>query len=182
MSRGTRRLTLAATLAATMMLLVAAPVTAKGKPDKPPKPTTTTTTEAPSAQPSCYERVREMGATGWAYDPITEEDTQWNGSAYVQSGIPACIDIDQPGHTGAVTWTVTWGGGATARPIKGIMLVFESGVHGTTYADHVSSSASGEWIVSIDPAGFESLVLVAMPRAGDKWIDAPTFEVRPTVP
>lgn len=147
--------------------------------DHPVCQSTTTTNEAPTAAPSCYERVREMGATAWAYDPLTEEETQWNGSAYVQAGIPMCIDIDQPGHNGTVTWEVTWGGGATARPIKGIKLVFELGVHGTTYAEHINKSASGEWIVSIDTGGLEPLVLVAMPRAGDKWIAPPTFTVTP---
>jgi hypothetical protein len=176
---GRTRPVLIVTVIMAAMMLMTLPVAAKGKPDKPPKPTTTTTTEAPVGAPSCYERVREMGATGWAYDPVTEGDTQWNGTAYVQSRIPACIDLDQPGHTAAMTWEVTWGGGSTARPIKGLKLVFEQGVHGTLYAEHESSSASGVWTVSIDPGGAEPLALVAMPRAGDKWTSAPTFTVRP---
>jgi hypothetical protein len=164
---------------ATLTVAVVPALAAKGgAPGKPPKPTTTTTTEAPVAAPSCYERVREMGASAWAYDPVTETDTQWDGSAYVQAGIPACIDIDQ-GHTGEVTWTVTWSGGATARDPKGLKLVFEAGVHGTLYAEHVSTSASGKWTVTIDPGGLEPVVLVAMPRAGDKWTAAPTFTATP---
>lgn len=192
MSRGTRTLTMAA-LAMAMMLLAA--TAASGAPDKdcndprwadhPACQSTTTTTEAPEGAPSCYQRVREMGATGWAYDPVDPgetvypTETQWNGSAYVQAGIPMCIDLDQPGHTAALTWQVAWSGGETARQAKGIKLVFEQGVHGTLYAEHVSTSVSGEWIVSIDPNGAEPLVLVAMPRAGDRWTTVPTFTVRP---
>jgi hypothetical protein len=186
MGKGTRRLVLAAVLAATMMLLAATAAT--GAPNKDcsdptwadrpvcQRVTTTTTIEAPAAAPSCYERVREMGATAWAYDPVDPGDatypteTQWDG---------VCVDIDQPGHTGAVTWEVTWGGGATARPIKGIMLVFELGVHGTVYAEHMTTEATGDWTVSIDTEGLEPLVLVAMPRAGDRWTASPTFTVTP---
>ncbi|HSM00996.1 MAG TPA: hypothetical protein VK960_00940 [Acidimicrobiia bacterium] len=197
-----RKILLIVALVVAGALVLAAPVAAKRKPDKP-TPTTTvttttvasTTTNAPAptttssvGAPSCFERVREMGATAWAYDPIAEADTQWDGSAYVQTGIPACVDVDQPGHTSAVTWEVTWDGGVTARPIKGIKLVFEAGVHGTVYAEQVSDlatcNASNDcsWTVTIDPGGVDPLVLVAMPRSGDRWTAPPTFTVTPLAP
>ncbi|NIT77145.1 MAG: hypothetical protein GWO44_09550, partial [Thermoplasmata archaeon] len=81
----------------------------------------------------------------------------------MQFGLPVCIDIDQPGHTGAVTWEVTWSGGEARRAIKGMLFVFEYGVHGSNLAEHettmVVCDASNDcsWTVSIDPGGLEPL-------------------------
>ncbi|HSM00995.1 MAG TPA: hypothetical protein VK960_00935 [Acidimicrobiia bacterium] len=154
-------------------------------PSTTPITTPPTTNPAAGGAPSCFERVRELGATAWSYDPVSELDTQWDGKAYVQTGIPACIDIDQPGHTGEVTWEVTWGGG---QGVTDLRLVFERGVHGTVYAQHVTDLATCDtttdcaWTVTIDARGLDPLAFVAMTRSGGEPLVPPTFSVTPIDP
>jgi hypothetical protein len=151
-------------VAAMTTVTTSAAFAAKGGVPGPPDPgdpgVTTTTVE--SALWTCEAR-NEAGAT-WVLG-------EWDGVSYAAGGPGTCIDIDEPGHTAAHRWLVTWSG-ETAKgtdTVKGLLLRYETEVHGTVWAEEVFTTTGGSWSTAVIDPPDEAFVFVAMPHSGDRW-------------
>ena len=151
-------------VAVVTALSASAAFAAKGGVPGPPgtgDPAVTTTTAEPTLW-TCEAR-NENGAV-WVLG-------EWDGTSYSAGGPGTCIDIDRPGHTDAHRWLVTWSG-ETAKgtdTVKGLLLRFETGVHGTIWAEEVFTTTGGTWPTAVIDPPDEAFVFVAMPHSGDRW-------------
>jgi len=96
---------------------------------------------------------------------------EWDETSYSAGGPGTCIDIDQPGHTDAHRWLVTWSGetAKSADTVKGLLLRFETEVHGTVWAEEVFTTTGGSWATAVIDPPDDAFVFVAMPHSGDRW-------------
>ena len=178
-----RRNRVAVAMLVIVTVLAMATTALAGKPDNPGKPEKPT----PPDIWTCAERVQNGASWVPGY---------WNGVSYVSDAtvdvdLPLCIDLNSlAAHKHVVEWTVTWEGTPVLKSPKGLMLIFEEEVHANHYAE-IEVSQPGEqrsWeahlVLPTDVEGNpvnDHLVLVAMPRQGDKW-DTISFTVTPTSP
>jgi len=167
------------TLLTLVMVAALATVALAEKPESPPgKPTVTTPTEPDYW--TCGARVDNCDVCPLGtYDGGT-------GTYVTNDGPLLCVDIMED-HLDITAWTVTWSGTTARGPVKGLKFVFEEEVHGTIYAETVvyleSSLESEPWTASWSSSTVvESLVFVAMPHSGDKWIGPMIFTIMPTPP
>jgi len=134
--------------------------------DSPTPPTTTVPTVW-----TCQARI-DNGAS-WILGSWSAAD-----GSYTVSGVPACIDLRSE-HAGDRQWAVTWEGELKRGTVTGLMLLFETEVHGTHYDETVVYTESGDpWLAEVNAPDGEAFVFVAMAQHRDKW-ESITFTVTP---
>lgn len=118
---------------------------------------------APSQALTCQARI-ENGAE-W-------QPGVWDGGAglYRAAGVMPCLDL-QDIHYEPQQWKVSWEGTAEKLEV-GSLVRFESGIHGSVYAETVVRGESGDWVTPLlTPSSGEPFTLVVMPHSFDQWVD-----------